>query len=171
MHSKRGQSLLSTLICVICVYVPVWFRACLPLSVCVCLWHHTCLTSPLPSWPHSRAQQHVNGGRRRQSCPRGAGGAPGLGSCLSHPESEPHPDSPSDAHQPVAGSSGSRSHQEPQPQPLQHSLAHTGAEVRLPPHTQHLSHDQGREGSAGLCREAPQAHRATFPQNSSAGKT
>lgn len=133
----------------------------------------TCLNLTFPFWPHSREQQRVNGGRKRQSCDRGAGGAPGLRSCHSytprtHPESESHPDSPSDTQHPVAGSSGSRSHEESQSQSLQRLLTHT--EVRLSPHTQPLSHDQGREGSPGRCREAQQAHWTTLPQNSSAGK-
>ncbi len=128
----------------------------------VCVWHRLS-DFALPSWPHSRAQQHVNGSRKRQSCHRGAGGAPSPWSRHSraphtHPESEPHPVSTSDTHQPVAGSSRSRSHKESQPHSLQHSLAHTVAEVRLSPHTQPLSHGQGREGSAGPCREAHQAH-------------
>lgn len=121
----------------------------------------TCLNLTFPFWPHSREQQRVNGVRKRQSCHRGAGGAPGLRSRHSytprtHPESESHPDSPSDTQHPVAGSSGSRSHKESQSHSLQRLLTHT--EVRLSPHTQPLSHDQGREDRPGHCREAQQAH-------------
>ena len=111
-----------------------------------------------PSWLHSRAQQHVNGGRQQQSCHRGAGGAAGLHGCHSRiPEPEPHPLSAPDAHRPVAGHSGS--HEEPQSHSLHHSLTHTVAEVQLSPHTRSLSHDQGGEGSAGLCGEVHKAQR------------
>lgn len=150
----------------VCVYVCAWC-----LHMCVvhrCVWHRLS-DSALPSWPHSRAQQPVNGGRKQQSCHRGAGGAPDTGSCHSHtrtptptplhthPESEPHPVSPSDTHRPVADSSHSGSHKKSQSHTLQRSLAHTAAETRLPAHTQSLSHDQGRERSAGLGRQALQA--------------
>lgn len=129
----------------------------------------------LPSRPRSRAQQHVNGGEKRPSCDRGEGGAPILRSRHSHaphahPEPEPHPHSPSDTQHPEAGSPGSRSHEESQPQSLQRCLAHAAPEVRLSPDAQPLSHDQGREGGAGLRREAPQANGTSVPQNSSAGK-
>lgn len=150
---------------VLCVCVFLYMCVCVfvYVCVCVCVCGTACLTLPFPSWPHSRAQQHVNGGRKRQSCHRGAGGAPGLRSCHSraphtHPESEPHPVPASDTHHPVAGSPHARSHEESQSHSLQHTLAHTVAEVRLPPHTQPLSHGQGREGSSGPCREAHQAH-------------
>lgn len=158
----------------LCLYVAVHASVIECVCVCVCLWHRLS-DFALPCWPHSRAQQHVNGGRKRQSCHRGAGGAPSLWrdhsrTSRTHTESEPHPVSTSDTHHPVAGSSLSRSHEESQSHSLQHSLAHTVAEVRLSPHTQPLSHDQGREGSTGLCREAHQAHRTALPQNSGAGK-
>lgn len=143
---------------------------------------YTDFALPFPPGLIPEQNQHVNGGRKRQSCHRGAaGGAP---SSLwtrhsreppaphTHPESEPHPVSPSDTHHPVAagGSSRSRSHQESQSHSLQHSLTHTAAEVRLPAHTQPLSHGQGREGREGLCGEAHQTQWTTVPQNPSAGK-
>lgn len=174
------------------VYVPAFLCLhvacpCLSMTLCVCvfvhmqIWHHLSVTfAVIPSWPHSSTHRHVNGHRKRQSCHRGAGGAPGPGSCQSHrasarthPQPEPHPDSPSDARDPAvaAGSSGCGSHaEESQSQPLQRRLTHSAAEVRLPPHTQPLSHDQGREGSAWPPREAAEAHRAALPQDSSAGK-
>ena len=186
VHCPISVQSLWVQICV-CILLLVCCSACFSLSVCgfvcvcvfvyicVCVCGTACLTLPFPSWPHSRAQQHVNGGRKRQSCHRGAGGAPGLRSCHSlaphtHPESEPHPVPAPDTHHPVAGSSHARSHEESQSHSLQHTLAHTVAEVRLPPHTQPLSHGQGREGSSGPCREAHQAHWTALPQNTSAGK-
>lgn len=118
-------------------------------------------------------QQHVNGGKKWQSCPTGAGGAPDLRFQRSHAhtEPEPHPVSARHTpHHPVADSSGSGSHQESQSHSLQHRLPHTATEVRLSPHAQPLSHDQRGEGSARLRGEAHQTHGTTLPQISSAGK-
>ena len=142
-----------------CMLQYMLFTECVCVFLYMCVCGTACLTLPFPSWPHSRAQQHVNGGRKRQSCHRGAGGAPSLRSCHSraphtHPESEPHPVPASNTHQPVAGCSHACSHEKPQ----SYSLQHTVTEVQLPPHTQPLSHGQGREGSSGPCREAHQAH-------------
>lgn len=132
---------------------------CVRACACACA---KCLSDfALPSWPHSRTAQHVNGSRNRQSCHRGAGGAPGLWSRAPHThhtQSEPHPVSACDTHHPVAGSSHSCSHEESQSHSLQHSLTHTVSEERLSPHTQSLSHGQGREESAGLCGDFHQAH-------------
>ena len=188
-------------VCVMCLhsscsaYLPL--SVCSPICFFACVCACVCNSAlPFPPGLIPEQQQHVNGGRKRQSCHRGAGGAPSSSSSLlfffffwsrhsraaapptphnTHPEPEPHPVSPSDTHHPVAASSRSRSHEESQSHTLQRALTHTvtvtAAEVRLPAHTQPLSHDQGREGSAGLCREAHQTHRTAVPQNSSAGKS
>lgn len=148
--------------------------------LCSCVAAHachacasTCLTLHLFFFPILVSfQRHMNGGKKRQRCPTGAGGVPDLSirRAHAHTEPEPHPVSPWDAHHPVADSSGSGSHQESQSHSLQHRGTHTAAEVRLSPHTQPLSHDQRGEGSASFRREAHQTHGAAFPQISSAGK-
>lgn len=117
-------------------------------------------------WLHSRAERRVNGGVRRQTCDRGAGGAPRVHGGGARPA---HPLPASGAHRAVAGHS--HAHQEPQPRALHHSRTHAGAHVRLSPHARRLSHDQRGEGRARIPREDQQTQRAAVPQTLTPGES